>query len=134
MINGMKFNKSKCQFLCLGWSNTRHKYKLGEEWLQSSPTKRDLGVLVGSRVNRSQQWALAAQRANPTPGCIQPSMTSRARERIVPVCSALVWPHLEHCVQVWALQFEKDVKVLGCFQRRATKLVKGLEGMFCENS
>ncbi|GAB0206455.1 mitochondrial enolase superfamily member 1 [Grus japonensis] len=31
MINGMKFNKSKCQILHLGRSNARHKYKLGEE-------------------------------------------------------------------------------------------------------
>ena len=29
MINGMKFNKSKCQILHIGQSNARHKYKLG---------------------------------------------------------------------------------------------------------
>lgn len=42
VINGMKFNKSKCQILQLGWSNSRQKYN------QSSSAGRDLGVLVGT--------------------------------------------------------------------------------------
>ncbi|KAK4830324.1 hypothetical protein QYF61_010088 [Mycteria americana] len=50
IINGMKLN-NKGRILHLGWSNARHKYKLGEEWLESSPAERDLGVLVDSRVN-----------------------------------------------------------------------------------
>jgi len=68
MINGMKISKSKCRILHLGWSNAGHKYKLGEEWLESSPAERDLGVLGGSRLSGSRPCALAARRANRTPG------------------------------------------------------------------
>ncbi|KAK4819741.1 hypothetical protein QYF61_010835 [Mycteria americana] len=132
VINGMKCNKSKCWILHLGRSNARHKYKLGEEWLESSPAERDLGVLVGSRLNRSQQCALAAKRVNHILGCIKHSIISRSREGIALLHSVLVWPHLWYCVQFWAPPLKKNGKVLDCIQRRATKLVTGLEGMSYE--
>ncbi|KAK4811079.1 hypothetical protein QYF61_016365 [Mycteria americana] len=113
IISDMKFNKNKCWILHLGQSNAGRKNRLGEEWLERGPAERDLGVLVDSRLNRSQQCALTAKRANCILGCIKHSITSWSKE-------------------FWAPQFKKDMKVLECIQRRATKLVKGLEGMSYE--
>ncbi|KAK4829575.1 hypothetical protein QYF61_005675, partial [Mycteria americana] len=67
----------------------QYKYKLGKECLGSSPAERDLGVLVDSRLNMSQQHALAAKRANRILGCIKHSITSRSNEVIIPLYSAL---------------------------------------------
>ena len=81
--------------------------------------KRDLGVLVESAV------CPGSQEDKPHPGIHQ----KQYNEPVKMCNSALVQPHLEYSVQFWAPPFKKDVKALECMQRRATNLVKGLEGM-----
>ncbi|KFQ73335.1 hypothetical protein N335_13784, partial [Phaethon lepturus] len=123
-VNLMKFNKAKSNVLHMGRGNPKHKYRLGREGTENSPEEKDLEVLVDEKLNVSWQCVLVAQKANYILGHTKRSMASSSRQVILPLYSALVRPHLEYCIQLWSPQYRN---LLEWVQRRATKMIRGLE-------
>jgi len=130
----------------ISWSSTRpsvrsctsvgdrpkHRYRLGREWLEGSPEEKGLGVSVGERLNMSWQCVLTAQMASCILGCIKRSLTSRLMKLFLPLYPALMRPQL-YCIQFWGPQHKKNIGLLECVQKRATKMIRGLEHLPCRD-
>ena len=59
-------------------------------------------------------------------------MASRSREVMFSLCSTLVRPHLDYCVQFWSPSLKKDRDLLEGVQQRAGRMIKGLEHLLYE--
>ena len=123
----LKFNVDKCKIMHLGRKNPRAEYKISDTVLTSVSEERDLGVIISDDLKVGRQCHRAAGNASRMLGCIGRGINSRKREVLMPLYRALVRPHLEYCVQYWRPYLQKDIETLERVQRRATKLVHGLQ-------
>ena len=79
--------------------NTHCQHKLRTDRLEKSSSEKQLGVLVGSKVNRNQQCAPAATKASHILGCIGKGNNSQElREMALLLFLAPRRLHLEHCL------------------------------------
>ena len=108
--------QSKSKVLHLDWSSARHP-RLEEGH----------GGLEDKKLDMSQQCAFPAQKTYCILSCFKRGRASRERERTVALCFAFMGPCLQHCFQAWGPQHKKDAELLERFQRRAMKMIRGLE-------
>lgn len=66
----------------------------GREWIESSPQEKNLGTLMGKRLDRTRG------NQNPPYAGLIPSM-GRGEGGILPLCLAQVRPYLQSCLQPW---------------------------------
>lgn len=87
-------------------------------------TEEDLGVLVGAKLNISQQCVISTDKVDSIKGCIRNKVAGRSREVILLLCSALVRPHVEYCIQFWNPQYKKHMELLERVPQRPLRCLR----------
>ncbi|KAK4831167.1 hypothetical protein QYF61_015637 [Mycteria americana] len=118
--NCMRFNKAKCKVLHLGHSNPMQRYRLGEGWLESCQAEKDLGVLIDSHLNMSQQCAQVAKKANSILACIRKCGQKEQRSDRAPVLGTEGQRKLVKSLQ--NKSYEERLRELGLFSLETRRL------------
>jgi len=115
----------------MGYNNTQAEYVMNDVKLECVTDEKDVGVIVSDDLKSGKQCSEAVKKANRMLGHafdLSVKFTNRSKETIISLYKTLVSPHLEYCSQIWSPHYEKDNKLIERVQRRATKLVAGMQG------
>ena len=116
-----------------GFANEGMEVRLGDKVLGAQKSERDSGVIMQSDLKVDKQCSKAANEANKRLDMIHRNFKCKAKKVILPLYKSIVRPHLDYCVQAWRPHYRKDVDKLEKVQRRATRMVEGLEGYSYED-
>uniref|UniRef100_K7F0M2 Reverse transcriptase domain-containing protein n=1 Tax=Pelodiscus sinensis TaxID=13735 RepID=K7F0M2_PELSI len=123
----MKFNVDKCKVMHIGKNNPNYTYSMMGANLATTNQERDLGVIVDSSLKTSTQCAVVVKKANRMLGIIRKGIENKTQNILLPLYKTMVRPHLEYCVQMWSPHLKKDILALERVQKRAAKMIRGLE-------
>jgi len=126
----MRLTASKYQQLHLGGAVPLSLHIDGNEEIARDQTVSDLGILVVSSLSQSEQIDCAVHRA--VLFMIRRRFSRLTRTIIRKAYSALVRPHLEYAVKLWAPVLNRDIKRLEFVQRPPTRMVAGLHELTYE--
>ena len=95
--------------------------------LEHSTEEKDLGVWTDDKLKFVGHVGHIIAKGGQLLGLIKRSFVHRDVDVIKTLYTALVRPHLEYANVVWHPRYKKEIEQLERVQRRATKLVCGLQ-------
>ena len=124
----LHFNESKCVIMNFQKPTKSitisNDYTVGRNAISVSDCHRDLGVLLQSNLNRSNQYNLMCSKAYKVLNLVRRSFSSSnsvVTRRSLYI--SLVRSQKSYCSQFWRPLLIKDIKKLESVQRRATKTI-----------
>ena len=121
------FNLDKCHTLHLGYNNEKYRYSINGNLVKAVAKEKDLGITIDAKLNFHLHIVTITNKANSVLGCIRRAIKYKDREIVLPLYKALVRSVLEYGSVVWSPYLVEDNKRIERVQRRATKMIRGLQ-------
>jgi hypothetical protein len=128
----LPFNADKCKAMSISTQknmNVRKPYHLDGRNIEFVHEEVDLGIKFTSDLKPNVHIAAKTKRANQVLGQLKKSFLLRDDAVMLKLYKAMVRPHLEYGIQIWAPHQSKDIKKMESIQRRATKLMPSCRGL-----
>ena len=109
------------------------EHQMGDAVLGRTTQEKDLRVTFSADMKVSDQYRIAASKGNQILELIRRTITYKEKQLIVPLCKAIVRPHLEYRIQAWRPYRKKDIDKLERILRRATKIIPELRDLSYES-
>lgn len=99
-VNLMKLYKARFKVLQMDQCNPKYKYRLGGEWIESSP--EEVLVSVGElEAQHNPAMCTRSPESQTLPGLLQKMHSQQGQGVILLFCCSVVRFHLEHCIHLW---------------------------------
>lgn len=125
----LTFNAKKCKTMYLGKDNKKFNYTINNTTLDEITQEKDLGVMIDNELKFDIHVERQVNKANAQLGLIRRSFDHLDKETFLHLYKSLVRTHIEYCNVVASPIYERQMKLLEGVQRRATKLVPGLQNL-----
>ncbi|GAB0178485.1 triadin [Grus japonensis] len=131
--NRMKFNKAKCKVLHVDWRNAKNNHRLGEEWIESSPEEKDLGVLIDEKTQHEPAVGACSPERQPCPGLHQKRCDQQVEggDPAPLLCSCETPPGVLR--PALGAPVQERHGAVGASPEEAMKLIRGLEHLSYED-
>ena len=124
----LKFHPDKCVFMNISarQNNISCAYKMGDHILAESKCEKDIGVYIDNNLKFDIHINNVVNKANRILAITRRTFDYMNDNVFCMIFKGLVRPHLEYAAPVWSPHLNKYKEQLENVQRRATKLVPGL--------
>jgi hypothetical protein len=129
----MEFNIPKCKIMHVGRNNPEYKYTINGQELSVVEEEKDIGVIVQKNLKPTRQCEKASNMAAAVLRQIERNFHYRDKRVFVRLYKQYVLPHLEFSSPAWSPWTRMDIDKLEKVQRKAVKMVSGLEGIEYED-